>query len=298
MKYHESVLLNEAVDALGITEGGTYVDVTYGGGGHSGEILSRMRNGQLYSFDQDSDATKNVIDDPRLTLIHANFRYLRHFMEYFKASPVDGILADLGISSHHIDQKSRGFSFAPETPLDMRMNPSAELNAAFLLNTYSVEQIAKILNEFGDVRRSYEIARRIVSRREEKAFEFSDDLIAVLSAFAVPGRENRFYAQVFQALRMEVNDEMGALQDMLEQSYEVLKPGGKLVIITFHSAEDRLVKNFLKKTGKSENSQDFLKGIQQTCWEIPDKKAIVPGENEMKNNNRSRSAQLRIAIRK
>lgn len=298
MKYHQSVLLTEAVDALSITKGGTYVDATYGGGGHTAEMLCRVGEGRIFAFDQDSDAKKNLLDDSRLTLIHANFRYLRHFMDYFKAAPVDGILADLGLSSHHIDEKTRGFSFAPGTLLDMRMNQAAELSASTLLNTYSAEQISKILNEFGDVRRSFEIARRIVARREEKAFETSDDLIAVLSTFSVPGRENRFYAQVFQAIRMEVNDEMGALQDLLNQSYEILKPGGRLVIITFHSAEDRMVKNFLKKIEKNENSQDFLKGIQQTRWEIPDKKAITPGKEELKNNNRSRSAQLRIAIRK
>lgn len=297
-KYHISVMLREAVDALNIKEDGIYADVTFGGGGHSTEILKHLKTGHLFAFDQDIEAFKNAPLNDHITTIHSNFKFIRNYLDYFKVIPIDGILADLGISSHHIDEKSRGFSYAPGTILDMRMNPKAALTAAEILNTYSAESIAKILNEYGDVRKSYEIARKIVSSRIEKPFNVSDDLHHLLQPYIIPGRENRLYSQIFQALRMEVNDEPGALQSFLDQAYEVLKPGGRLVIITFHSVEDRIVKNFFKSVEKTNDSEAFLKGIQQNRWILPEKKAITPSEEELSSNNRSRSAQLRVAIKK
>ena len=280
--YHVPVLLQESLEGMAIRPEGVYVDVTFGGGGHSREILRRLGNdGHLYGFDQDADAEKNIPDDPRFTFVRSNFRYLYNFMRYHQeVEKVDALLADLGVSSHHFDDKERGFSFRFDGLLDMRMNTRAGQTAADVLNTYTEEALANVFYLYGEVKVARKLASMVVTARETKPFAMIEDLLEVLKPFIGRDKEKKFLAQVFQALRIEVNDEMRALREMLMATLKVLKPGGRLVVITYHSLEDRLVKNFLSP------------------FKLVNNKVIVPSAEEVERNPRSRSAKLRIAERK
>lgn len=297
--YHVPVMLEESVEGLAIREGGVYVDVTFGGGGHSREILRRMgRSGKLYGFDQDADAENNIPDDPRFVFVRSNFRYLYNFMRYHGVSgEVDGLLADLGVSSHHFDDKDRGFSFRFDGALDMRMNTRAGRTAADIVGTYTEDALADVFRLYGELKAARRLASLIVSARETKRIETIGDFLELAKPLAGKDKEKKFLAQAFQALRIEVNDEMSALKEMLVQTLRVLRPGGRLVVITYHSLEDRLVKNFLKTgnfEGKSE--QDFF-GNVQSPFRMVNNKVIVPSDEEIERNPRSRSAKLRIAER-
>lgn len=296
--YHVPVLLKESVDGLNITEGGNFVDVTFGGGGHSKEIYSRMdKNGHLYSFDQDADAEKNAdgFDAERFTFVRSNFRFLKNFMRYYGVEHIDGLLADLGVSSHHFDDSTRGFSFRFEGKLDMRMNQRAGMTAADVVNTYEEERLADVLYLYGELKQSRKIAAALVKARQEKPIETIGDLMEVSKTFFRNEREKKDMAKLFQALRIEVNHEMDALKEMLKSATEMLKPGGRLVIITYHSLEDRIVKN-LMKTGNVEGKEDkdFF-GKVNTPYRLVNRQVIVPTDEEMTRNPRSRSAKLRIA---
>ena len=298
--YHVPVMLDESVKGLNIQEGGIYVDVTFGGGGHSREILKRMdSDSELYGFDQDADAEHNIPDDPRFVFVRSNFRYLYNFMRYHGVDgEVDGLLADLGVSSHHFDDKDRGFSFRFDGALDMRMNTRAGQTAADIVNTYTEEALADVFYLYGELKVARRLASLIVRARENKKIETIGDFLELVKPFTGQDKEKKFLAQAFQALRIEVNDEMRALKEMLQQTLQVLKPGGRLVVITYHSLEDRLVKNFLKTgnfEGKSE--QDFF-GNVQTPFRMVNNKVIVPSDEEIERNPRSRSAKLRIAEKK
>lgn len=295
--YHVPVLLEESLMGLDIHPSGTYVDVTFGGGGHSREILKQLgEEGHLYGFDQDADAEQNVPEDARFTFVRSNFRYLYNFMRYHgELEQVDGLLADLGVSSHHFDDKERGFSFRFEGALDMRMNTRAGQTAADVLNNYSEEKLANVLYLYGELKAARKMAAAIVLTRATKPFETIGDLLDAIKPFVGKDKEKKFLAQVFQALRIEVNNEMLALKEMLRQTRLVLKPGGRLVVITYHSLEDRLVKNFLK-TGNFEGKaeQDFFGNIKSP-FKLINNKVIVPSDEEIERNPRSRSAKLRIA---
>jgi len=295
--YHIPVMLTECVDGLDIKPGGIYVDVTFGGGGHSREMLSRFSDGaKLFGFDQDPDAKKNAEGLPdSFTLIEANFRYLKRYLKLHGIKQVDGILADLGISSHQIDEPERGFSTRANAELDMRMDQKSDLSARKVLNEYDESALHKVLGIYGEVKNAKTLAAAIVSERFSKPFETTEDLIGLLGGLAPRGREYKYYAQVFQAIRMEVNDEMGALEDFLNQSAEVLKPGGRLVVESYHSLEDRMVKNYINK-GKifGEVEKDFF-GNQLKPYQAINRKPITASEEELKRNNRARSAKLRIA---
>lgn len=296
MSYHNPVLLKESVDGLNIKGGEVLVDVTFGGGGHSKEILKRLgENGKLFGFDQDKDAEANSLSDGRFELIKQNFRYLKNYLKFYQAVPVNGVLADLGVSSHQFNEGERGFSIRFEGPLDMRMNQGGKLTAANVVNEYSEEGLIRIFKEYGEIKNARSVVAEIIGRRTSGKIKTTQELIEVVEG-CVPGKlRNKYLAQVFQALRIEVNDELGALKDMLEQSYEVLKPGGRLSVITYHSLEDRLVKNFIKK-GKFEGEleKDFYGNPIVKFKEI-NRKPILPSEEEIKINNRARSAKLRIA---
>jgi 16S rRNA (cytosine1402-N4)-methyltransferase len=297
--YHVPVLLHECIEGLNIRPDGTYVDVTFGGGGHSREILKNLSTGKLFGFDQDEDAEKNIPDNSDFVFVRSNFKYLSNFLRYHDVQEVDGILADLGVSSHHFDTAERGFSFRFEDEnLDMRMNKNAQLSAADILNTYPEQKLADVLYKYGELRESRAIARAIVKKRSEIKYEKISSLLDVIKSFFVRDKEKRELAKVFQALRIEVNQEMVALEELLKQSLQVLKPGGRLVIMTYHSLEDRLVKNFLK-SGNTEGrvEQDFY-GNFLTPFKLINNKVIVPGTDELTNNPRSRSAKLRIAEKK
>ncbi|CAK7064479.1 MAG: Ribosomal RNA small subunit methyltransferase H [Parabacteroides sp.] len=295
--YHVPVMLQESIEGLSIHPSGIYVDVTFGGGGHSREILSRLDNkGRLYGFDQDADAESNIPEDARFVFVRSNFRYLYNFMRYHNAAGnVDGLLADLGVSSHHFDDRERGFSFRFEGALDMRMNTRAGRTAADIVNTYPEEELANLFYLYGELKVSRKLASLLVRSRETKKIETIGDFLEVIKPFTGKDKEKKFLAQVFQALRIEVNDEMKALRDMLQQTMEVLKPGGRLVVITYHSLEDRLVKNFLK-TGNFEGKieQDFFGNIKSP-FRLVNNKVMVPSSEEIEKNPRSRSAKLRIA---
>lgn len=294
--YHVPVLLNESIDGMNIQPGGTYVDVTFGGGGHSKEILSRLDDtAHLYSFDQDEDAEKNVVNDNRFTFVRSNFRYLYNFLRYYDVEGVDAILADLGVSSHHFDDSERGFSFRFEGKLDMRMNKRAGVTAADIVNTYSEERLADIFYLYGELKNSRKLASVIVKARAAKLFVTIGDFLETIKPLFGREREKKELAKVFQALRIEVNQEMEALKEMLYAATEVLKPGGRLVVITYHSLEDRMVKNIMK-TGNVEGKteQDFF-GNVQTPFKLINNKVIVASEEEVIRNPRSRSAKLRIA---
>lgn len=296
--YHIPVLLHPSVDGMNIQPGGIYVDVTFGGGGHSREILRRMDNtARLYSFDQDEDAEKNIVDDPRFTFVRSNFRYLHNFLRYYHHEQVDAILADLGVSSHHFDDSERGFSFRFEGKLDMRMNKRSGLTAADVVNTYSEERLADLFYLYGELKNSRKLAATLVKARASAPLTTIEEFLAVVKPLFGREREKKELAKVFQALRIEVNQEMEALKEMLAAAVRVLKPGGRLVVITYHSLEDRLVKN-LMKTGNTEGRvvKDFF-GRVETPFRLVTNKVIVPDEAEQQRNPRSRSAKLRIAER-
>lgn len=307
--YHVPVLLKESVDALEIGKGGTYVDVTFGGGGHSREIFSRLdAKGHLYSFDQDADAEANadvvredgvtLANDDRWTFVRSNFRYLKNWMRYYDVDGVDGILADLGVSSHHFDDETRGFSFRFDSPLDMRMNKRGGKTAADVVNEYDEERLADIIYLYGELKQSRKIASAIVKSRAEKPIKTTKDLLDAVERCFPKEREKKDITRLFQALRIEVNHEMDALRDMLVAAGEVLKPGGRLVVITYHSLEDRMVKNIMK-TGNIEGKQqqDFF-GRVQSPYRLAVNKPITPSKDEQALNPRSRSAKLRIAERR
>lgn len=296
--YHIPVLLHPSVDGMNIQPGGIYVDVTFGGGGHSCEILRRMDDtARLYSFDQDEDAEKNIVDDPRFTFVRSNFRYLHNFLRYYHHEQVDAILADLGVSSHHFDDSERGFSFRFEGKLDMRMNKRSGLTAADVVNTYSEERLADLFYLYGELKNSRKLAATLVKARASAPLTTIEEFLAVVKPLFGREREKKELAKVFQALRIEVNQEMEALKEMLAAAVRVLKPGGRLVVITYHSLEDRLVKN-LMKTGNTEGRvvKDFF-GRVETPFRLVTNKVIVPDEAEQQRNPRSRSAKLRIAER-
>ena len=294
--YHIPALLNPCMEGLDIKPDGVYVDVTFGGGGHSREILKRLGdNGRLISFDQDADAIRNVIDDDRFTFVRSNFKYLSNFLKYHGVEKVDGILADLGVSFHHFDDSSRGFSFRFDGKLDMRMNTEADLKASDVLENYSEEQLADVFFYYGELKNARRIASVIVKSREEKKIETISQLLDLLEPLMGKDRQKKDLAKVFQALRIEVNKEMDVLKRLLTQARNVLKPGGRIVVLTYHSLEDRLVKNFLKAgnfEGKVE--QDFY-GNRLSPFKLVNNKVIVPDAEEIERNPRSRSAKLRVA---
>jgi len=296
MEFHESVLLNESIEALSIKPDGIIVDATFGGGGHSKEIVKRLgKQGRLYAFDQDEDAVKNSLEDPRFIMINNNFRYLKNFLKLYKAVPVDGIIADLGISSHQIDTPERGFSTRYEGKLDMRMDQRITFSAKELINKYEEERLTAVFTLFGEIRNASKLAKIIVSERREKEIKTTRELKAVIRPCIFRGNENKYLAQVFQALRIEVNQELVSLQEFLKQSNEVLRQGGKLVIISYHSLEDKLVKNFFRSGNfQGEMIKDFY-GNPMVPLKVINRKPIVPTVDEISRNNRARSAKLRIA---
>lgn len=297
--YHVPVLLEPAVDGMNIAPGGVYVDLTFGGGGHSREVLSRMdASSLLYAFDQDEDAEQNAPSDKRFTFVRGNFRYLKNFMRYYGVDGVDAILADLGVSSHHFDDASRGFSFRFEGALDMRMNKRAGITAADVVNEYSEEALAEIFSLYGELKSSRRMASAIVKARAASPLKSIEDLLSVCRPLLPAEREKKELAKVFQALRIEVNHEMDALREMLQAAVDVLNPGGRLVVITYHSLEDRLVKNMIR-TGNVEGKvqQDFFGNVESPF--LPAKgKAVRPTEQEIALNPRSRSAKMRIGVRR
>ena len=296
--YHIPVLLHESIDGMNLHPDSICVDVTFGGGGHSREILSRLGDkGHLYAFDQDEDAINNIEASSKFTFIRSNFRYLKNFIKYYNVDGVDAILADLGVSSHHFDAEDRGFSFRFEdSDLDMRMNRKGGKTAAQILNTYTEEKLADVFYLYGELKQSRRIASVIVKTRKEKPYKKTSDLLATLNSFVGRGeKEKKILAQAFQALRIEVNEEMEVLKEMLEQALDILKPGGRLSVITYHSLEDRIVKNFFK-TGNFEGKveKDFF-GNFETPFKLINNKVITPSKDEEERNPRSRSAKLRVA---
>lgn len=297
--YHIPVLLNESIEGMNLHPAGIYADMTFGGGGHSKEILRRMdKNSHLYSFDQDEDAEKNIVNDSRFTFVRSNFRYLHNFLRYYGVEEVDAILADLGVSSHHFDDSERGFSFRFDGKLDMRMNKRAGMTAADIVNNYEEERLANVFYLYGELKNSRKLASALIKARAQKQIVTIGDFLEIIKPLFGKEREKKELAKVFQALRIEVNQEMEALKEMLYAATEVLKPGGRLVIITYHSLEDRIVKNLIK-TGNVEGQmkQDFF-GNVQTPFRAVNNKVIVPSDEEIARNPRSRSAKLRIAEKK
>ena len=294
--YHVPVLLNESIDGLDIKSDGIYIDVTFGGGGHSKEILRRLgKKGHLYSFDQDPDAEKNIVNDNRFTFVRSNFRYLKNWMRYYGVDHIDGLLADLGVSSHHFDDETRGFSFRFDAPLDMRMNKRAGTTAAEILNNYNEEQLADMFYIYGELKNARKIAATISKARNEKRIETTDDFLHVTEKLFQREREKKEMAKMFQALRIEVNHEMDALKEMLNGAKDLLCEGGRLSVITYHSLEDRIVKNMMK-AGNVEGKikQDFF-GRIEAPFRLINNKVIVPSDEEQQQNPRSRSAKLRVA---
>ena len=298
INYHTPVMLRECIDGLAIKPDGAYVDVTFGGGGHSREILKNLgEKGRLFAFDQDEDAKQNVPNDDRLTFIDQNFRFLKNYCRLYGVMPVDGILADLGVSSHQFDQPERGFSIRFDADLDMRMDRLSSLTAREVLNTYSEDQLHKIFGIYGEIQNAKSLAKTVVTSRLNSPLNTVAEFKNVIGKLIPRGKENKYLAQVFQALRIEVNQELEALQEFLMQSAEVLKPGGRLVIMSYHSLEDRLVKNFIAK-GKfrGEVEKDFY-GNEIKPFEPLGRKAITASDEEIKLNNRARSAKLRVAVK-
>lgn len=294
--YHKSVLFQESIDGLAVKPEGKYVDATFGGGGHSRGIIEALgEEGHLYAFDQDPDALNNAIDDSRFTLIHQNFRYIKNFLQLYNALPVDGILADLGVSSHQFDTPERGFSTRFDAKLDFRMNPKAEISGYDLVNNYSEEKLSDVFFHYGELRNARKLASLIVSARTDQPIETTFQLIEVVKKQFPRNKENKFLAMLFQAIRIEVNQELDVLKELLEQATKVLKPGGRIAIITFHSLEDRLVKNFFKSGNfKGELEKDFY-GRSNCPFRLITRKPITATEDELQVNSRSRSAKLRIA---
>jgi 16S rRNA (cytosine1402-N4)-methyltransferase len=295
MAYHIPALLKESIDGLNLKPDGIYVDVTFGGGGHSMEILKRIEQGKLIAFDQDEDAAVNVPADKRFLFLNQNFRFLRNNLHFNGVKSVDGLIADLGVSFHQFDEPSRGFTFRQDAPLDMRMNKSGTITAAYLLNTMDEPSLADLFYNYGELTNSRRISREIVAFRSIKPLATVKDIMDAVGKMAPFRQEHKFYARLFQGLRIAVNHEIDFLKEMLEQALEVLNPGGRLVVITYHSLEDRVVKNFMK-TGnfEGEENKDFY-GNVLTPFRIITRKGITPGEDELAENNRARSARLRVA---
>ena len=296
--YHNPVMLDKCIEGLNIEPSGVYVDVTFGGGGHSRAILERLTTGHLYAFDQDEDAAQNAFDDERFTFIPQNFRYFKNFIQLYHGGKVDGIIADLGVSSHQFDTPEKGFSTRFDGPLDMRMSQMTPNNAATVVNTYDHEALTRILRLYGEMQQPHLVASDIIMARDAEPIETTAQLKAAVQNRLPRGKENKVLAQLFQALRIEVNQELDTLCAFLSQCPDVLKPGGRLVVMSYHSLEDRLVKNFMK-TGNAEGKEDkdFF-GNLQTPYTIITRKPIVPTDEEIENNSRARSAKLRIAERK
>lgn len=295
--YHVPVLLQETVDGLNIRPDGIYVDCTFGGGGHSGEILKRLgKNGQLLAFDQDADAKRNVPDDPRIIFVPHNFRHLQRFLRLHKVAQVDGIMADLGVSSHQFDEADRGFSIRFEGDMDMRMDKRQELTAFEVVDTYDEQRLHKLFEQYGEVTNSKTLAKTIVQVRQTVSLKTIANFKQAVQA-VVKGNPNKYFAQVFQALRIEVNDELGALKEMLQQIPSLLKTGGRVAIITFHSLEDRIVKNFFRKgdMDEAEPADPFGRNVPVSPLKVITKKPITAAQEELKRNPRSRSAKLRVA---
>ncbi len=294
-EYHVPVLLAESVDGLEIKANGDYVDVTFGGGGHSREIFSRLETGRLFAFDQDEDAAANVIHDERFFFIRHNFKYIRNFLRYYDVEQVDGILADLGVSSHDFDVAERGFSFRFDGDLDMRMNRDSSQSAADIVNTFNEDQLRTMFREYGEIDNAGRLAKQLVFARDSKPVKTIEQFKEAIAPCVPKFQESKYLAKVFQALRIETNKEMDVLHEFLEQSIQLLKPGGRLVVITYHSLEDRMVKNFIKSgdfSGKQE--KDFYGNVESPLVAI-NRKVIVPNEEELERNPRARSAKLRIA---
>jgi 16S rRNA (cytosine1402-N4)-methyltransferase len=296
--YHIPVLLNASVDALCVKPNGIYVDATFGGGGHSREILTRLKKGRLIAIDRDRDAAANIINDKRITFVQNNFRFLRGLVRNEGFTEVDGVLADLGVSSHQFDTAVRGFSFRFDASLDMRMDSDATLTAAQVVNSYTEAQLCYILQTYGEVENAARAAKLLIAARDQASIETTEELKQALITCTPKMMEHKYLAKVFQALRIEVNSEMKALEQLLEQSLKLLKPGGRLVVITYHSLEDRLVKKFMRtgnKEGKTE--KDFF-GKENTPFTVITKKTVMPSEQEIQQNTRARSAKLRVAEKK
>ena len=291
-------MLEECVEGLNINPGGVYADVTFGGGGHSRAILSRLTTGHLYAFDQDEDARQNIIDDPRFTFIPQNFKYFKNFIRLYQNGKIDGVMADLGVSSHQFDTPEKGFSTRFNGHLDMRMSQSTPTDAATIVNTYDQAELARILSLYGEVQQAHLFAADIVMARDNEPIETTEELKAAVARRLPRGKENKVLAQIFQALRIEVNQELEALTAFLSQCADVLKPGGRLVVMSYHSLEDRLVKNYMK-TGNAEGKEekDFF-GNLLTPYKLITRKPLVPSDEETERNSRARSAKLRIAERK
>lgn len=293
--YHLPALLTESIAGLNLRPGGIYVDVTFGSGGHSRAILDQLTSGRLIAFDQDTDAAANAISDERFTLLNQNFRYLKNNLRYLGISAIDGLIADLGVSFHQFDEQERGFSFRSDAALDMRMNRQATVKASDILRTYDEERLAAVFYKYGELTNSRKLAAAIVRARSTKEVKTVSDLTSALTGLVPPWEENKFYARLFQSLRIEVNHEMDALTEMLTQALQMLKPGGRLAVITYHSLEDRIVKNFFRSGNfEGESDKDFY-GNVTTPFRIVNRKVIVPAEDEIAANSRARSARLRIA---
>lgn len=296
--YHTPVMLKESIDGLAIKSAGLYVDVTYGGGGHARAILENLgTEGRLLAFDQDSDALSNVPEDERFIFVNQNFNYLTNFLRLYKAFPVDGILADLGVSSHQLDAAERGFSTRFDAALDLRMNRNAGLTARQVINQYSQEELTRVFRDFGELPNAWKLALTLIDAREKQEIITTDQLKEVLLRFTRKGQENKFYARVFQALRIEVNGELDALKSMLQQSIKSLKPGGRLVVLSYHSLEDRLVKHFMRSGNFEDATEKDFYGNVLSPFRVINRKAITASEDEIENNPRARSARLRIAER-
>lgn len=297
-QYHIPVMLKQCIEGLNIRPDGVYVDATFGGGGHAREIVAQLKTGRLYAFDQDEDALQNVYDDERLVFIRSNFRYIRNFLRYNSVEQVDGILADLGVSSHDFDQPERGFSFRYDSPLDMRMNREGSLTAADIINQYDHDKLTTLFHDYGEIKQAGRLASAIITARESELLSTTEKLLNAIKHLVPRAIEKKYLAQVFQSLRMEVNDETGALREFLTNSLTLLKPGGRLVVLTYHSIEDRLVKNFLKSGNFEGNVKQDFYGNFITPFELINRRVMVPDEAEVIENPRSRSAKLRVAEKK
>jgi 16S rRNA (cytosine1402-N4)-methyltransferase len=293
--YHKSVLLSESIAALAIRPGGIYVDATYGGGGHAKAILDQLTEGRIIAFDQDEEAIKNRIEDSRLVMVNSNFRFLRNFLKLHHASPVDGILADLGISSHQIDQADRGFSTRFDGVLDMRMDQKKKLTARDIVNNYSEENLSDLFFSYGELRNARKLAGRITEARKQRAIETTADLKMIVNTCAERGKEFKYQAQVFQSLRIEVNQEMDALREFLKQATNALKPGARMVVISYHSLEDKLVKNYFRSGNFVGSVEKDFYGNVLSPLKVITRKAIVPTVKEIEENSRARSAKMRVA---
>jgi len=296
--YHVPVLFHESIDAMKLDDGKIFVDVTYGGGGHSKQILKNISDDSfLVAFDQDDDALDNIVEDEKLVFVNANFRFLKNFLKYHELENVDALLADLGVSSHQFDEAERGFSIRSTGQLDMRMNQSADLTAFKVVNKYSDKELYRVFNSYADLKNVGKIVPEIIKSRREKAIETTADLVGLMEKLVKGKKQNQFLAQIFQAIRIEVNDEMGALEDMLEQAADVLKPGGRLVVISYHSIEDRLVKNFIRSGRFDGKIESDMYGNVEKPLSAVNRKPIVPTDDENGKNSRARSAKMRVAIK-